>query len=172
MQIRDRIIDFRRVKGGDLRPNPANWRTHNDAQRDAIRGILAEVGFVGAALAVERDGGLMLCDGHLRAETAPDAEIPVLVCDLTDDEVKKVLASLDPLADMAGADPQKLGELLQGISTESPALQGMFEGLADAHEIDLFAPTFEPTSESEQPRLDEQSPVKCPECGHEFAPRS
>ena len=31
-------------------------------------------------------------------------------------------------------------------------------------------PEFEPVSEDEQPRLDQKSPVVCPECGCEFVP--
>ena len=43
------------------------------------------------------DGSLQLIDGHLRAETTPDAEVPVLVTDLTEQEADKVLLTLDPL---------------------------------------------------------------------------
>lgn len=31
---------------------------------------------------------------------------------------------------------------------------------------------FQPVGEDTQPRLDQKSPVKCPECGHEFIPTS
>jgi len=46
MQIRDRIIAFKRVPAKDLEPHPNNWRTHSKVQGDALRGILAEVGYV------------------------------------------------------------------------------------------------------------------------------
>lgn len=65
MQIRDRIKSFRRVKARDLRPNPGNWRTHPVAQQDALKAILAEIGWAGALIARELpDGSLMLIDGH------------------------------------------------------------------------------------------------------------
>jgi hypothetical protein len=77
--IRDRVKELRRVRAGDLRPSPKNWRTHSAAQADALRGLLAEVGFAGALLARELPGGeLELIDGHLRAETLPDEPVPVL----------------------------------------------------------------------------------------------
>ena len=80
MHIRDRIKDFRRVKANQLRPHPKNWRTHPPAQQDALRGVLAEIGYAGALLARELpDGSLELIDGHLRAETTPEMEVPVLV---------------------------------------------------------------------------------------------
>ena len=41
MKIRDRIKELRRVKASQLRPNPKNWRTHPQAQRDVLCGLLA-----------------------------------------------------------------------------------------------------------------------------------
>jgi ParB/Sulfiredoxin domain len=73
MRIRDRIRELRRVRASELRPSPRNWRTHPQAQLDALRGVLAEVGMAGAALARElEDGSLELIDGHARAEACGD----------------------------------------------------------------------------------------------------
>lgn len=130
MVIRDRIIDFRRVRAGDLLPNPRNWRKHPQAQQDALRGILAEVGYVDALMARETPDGLMLIDGHLRAETTPDSEVPVLVVDLTDAEADLVLASFDPLSSMAEADAAQLDSLLREVETGSEALSKMLDELA------------------------------------------
>lgn len=132
MQFRDRIKELRRVHSSMLRPNPRNWRTHPQAQQDALRGVLAEVGIADAVLAREcEDGGLMLLDGHLRVETLPDAEIPVLILDVTEAEGDKILATLDPLAAMAEADANKLDELLREVETGSQALADMLTDLAD-----------------------------------------
>jgi ParB-like chromosome segregation protein Spo0J len=101
MHISDRIKDLRRVRAGDLRPHPKNWRKHPEEQQNALRGILAEVGFVDALMVRELpDGGLQIVDGHLRVESTPDAEVPVLVVDLDEAEADKVLATFDPLAAM------------------------------------------------------------------------
>ena len=130
MKIRDRIVELRRVPASQLAPNPANWRTHSAEQADALRGLLAEVGFAGAALAREQaDGTLQLIDGHLRAETAGDEPIPVLILDVTADEAAKLLATFDPIGAMAGADAEKLAELLAEIETQSPAVQAMLDEL-------------------------------------------
>src|SRR5438445_1957583 len=76
-KIRDRILGFRRVRASLLRPNPKNWRRHPKAQADALRGLLAEVGYADALLVRELpDGRLMIIDGHLRAETTPDSRSP------------------------------------------------------------------------------------------------
>jgi hypothetical protein len=128
MQIRDRIRELRRVRAGDLRPNPNNWRTHPDRQRDALRGVLAEIGYADALLARELpDGSLELIDGHLRAETTPDMEVPVLVLDLDANEAAKLLAVHDPLAHMADADEEALQELLTRVETENDAVQSLLD---------------------------------------------
>src|SRR5437879_4882851 len=75
--IRDRIKELRRVRARDLRPNPKNWRRHPKLQADAMRGVLAEIGYADTLLVRELpDGTLMLIDGHLRAEMTPDVEVP------------------------------------------------------------------------------------------------
>ena len=79
MRIRDRVKELRRVKASELLPNPKNWRVHPPAQADAMRGVLAEIGYADALLVRETSDGLMLIDGHLRAEVTPDMEVPVLV---------------------------------------------------------------------------------------------
>jgi len=110
--LRDRIVGLRRVKASDLRPNSKNWRLHPDAQKGALQSVLQEIGFVGALIAREVDGKLELIDGHMRADVAADSEVPVLVVDLNDDEVAKVLATYDPLSGMALIDDGKLGSLI------------------------------------------------------------
>jgi len=124
MQIRDRIKAFRRVPAASLRPNPRNWRTHPRSQQDAMRGMLAEIGYAGALVARELDdGSLELIDGHLRAELTPDAEVPVLVVDLGEEEAAKLLALYDPLGAMAEANEAMLDELVSSVTTENEALR-------------------------------------------------
>jgi ParB-like chromosome segregation protein Spo0J len=150
MKIRDRIKDFRRVKASQLRPHPKNWRTHPTEQQDALRGVLAEIGYAGALLARELpDGTLELIDGHLRAETTPDAEVPVLVLDLDEREAAKLLAVYDPLAQMAEANEEVLAELLDHVETESDAVQALLDGMlaeseAPSDETEADSPLAEP----------------------------
>lgn len=142
MHIRDRIKELRRVRAGSLCPNPKNWRTHPEKQRAALQGILAEIGYADALLVRELpDGRLMLIDGHLRAETTPEQEVPVLVLDLDEAESEKLLAVLDPLAGLAGTDEALLAELVERIETDSVAIREMLDGMiadADAAAQELF----------------------------------
>lgn len=151
MNIRDRIIDFRRVKASELRPSPKNWRTHPQAQQDALRGILAEVGYVDALLARPLpDGTLELVDGHLRAETTPEMEVPVLVCDLDDAEAAKVLATFDPLSAMAESNAVMLDSLLAGLDVDSESLRTMLADIAPPIEIEFDSPPSEVSQNVEE----------------------
>ncbi len=151
MKIRDRIKELRRVPAGELRPNPRNWRTHGESQRNALQGLLAEVGYAGALLARELpDGSLELIDGHLRAETTPDAVVPVLVLDVDEAEANKILATHDPLAAMAGVDATALEALLADVQTDSAAVQSLLDGLTKPTNL---PPTDEPPPETNIPKL-------------------
>jgi len=95
-----------------------------------MRGVLAEIGYADALLVRELpDGSLELIDGHLRAETTPDVEVPVLVVDLDDREAAKLLALHDPLAGLGEADQDVLADLLAEVETESEAVQAVLDDL-------------------------------------------
>ena len=131
MLIRDRVKDFRRVPASTVRPSPHNWRTHPKAQQDALKGVLADLGFAGAVLARELpDGTLEAIDGHLRLDTMGAAEVPVLVTDLTESEAKLLLATFDPIGAMAGADAAKLDALLREVQTDNEAVTALLEETA------------------------------------------
>jgi len=131
MKIRDRIKEFRRVKASELIPNEKNWRRHGRAQSAALKGLLAEIGYADALIARELpDGRLQLLDGHLRRETTPNMEVPVLVLDVTQEEGDKILLTLDPLAAMAEADKTSVDALLATVHTDSVAVAAMLERIA------------------------------------------
>ena len=138
MQIRDRIKELRRVKASELLPNPKNWRTHPVAQQDALRGVLAEVGYADALIARETPEGLMLVDGHLRAETTPDADVPVLVLDINEAEADLMLATLDPLAAMAGRDEERLNDLLANLENDNESIASLLAGLKEFEQPQEF----------------------------------
>src|SRR5215471_1340637 len=143
MRIRDRIKELRRVPARELQPNPKNWRVHPPAQQEALKGLLAELGYCDATLARElADGSLQLIDGHLRCETTPDMEVPVLVLDVTEAEADKLLVTLDPLASLAQADRAALTALLASVDTDSAAVQALLANLA-AGELSSFVDPWE-----------------------------
>ena len=93
--------------------------------------MLDTVGYVAQVIVNQRTGHLV--DGHLRVEEAlshGQPAIPVLYVDLSEDEERLVLASLDPLAAMATTDEAELRELLAEVSIDSEALAAMLAALA------------------------------------------
>lgn len=113
---------------GELTAHPLNWRKHPKAQASALTGALREVGLVQSVIWNRRTKRLV--DGHLRVELAMEAReatLPVTVVDLSEDEERTVLATLDPIGAMAIADGKKLNELLDGIKVREVALLGLIE---------------------------------------------
>ena len=121
--IRNRVRELRYVKAAELLPNAKNWRRHPHAQAQALRGLLEEIGYADVLLAREtEDGKLTLIDGHLRAETTPNATVPVVVLDVSEHEADKLLLTLDPLAGMAETDTKRLETLLATVRTDNEAV--------------------------------------------------
>lgn len=140
MLIKDRIKELRRVPATSLLRNPKNWWTHSDNQANALRGVLAEVGFADAVLAGETPDSLMLIDGHLRAETTGEGIIPVLVLDVNEAESDLILATLDPLAGLADTNGEALNELLSTLEVQSEAVKVILEDLAE--QVGLTVPVI------------------------------
>jgi hypothetical protein len=169
--IRNRIIEIRRVRLGDVRPHPSNWKIHPTAQRRLLQAVLREVGWCSMPLAYESEANrraLTWVDGHLRSEEAPDLEVEVAIVDLSDDEVLKVLLTFDPLAGMAVADNEVLSEILPQVRADEEAVREALERLQASRELvdpeDIEAP------ELDEALAGEVKTVTCPECGHEFVP--
>jgi hypothetical protein len=128
---RHRITGHRRVRAGDLVPHELNPRRHSEAQRAALAALYAEIGFARSLLAYELpDGRLKLIDGHLRQSMDPDMEVEVEVLDVSDEEARKLLLSLDPLALLADYDGAALDHLREVTRTDSEAIQHLWQSLA------------------------------------------
>lgn len=132
---RNRIVRMERVRAGDLTADPRNWRGHPVYQRNALLTVLEQVGIVDPLIVREAPdgGGLILIDGHLRAELDPDTELPVVVVDLDEAEAGAVLASFDSLGAMAEVDVDVIDDLLGLIDNESTqrAIRDLYEDPPD-----------------------------------------
>jgi DNA modification methylase len=149
---RNRIKALEYVNSSDLTPHPGNWRQHPAAQAEALKGVLNEVGIAGALLAYrsERQGGaLVVIDGHLRKEAAPQ-QWPVLILDVEDAEADYLLATHDPLAAMATADAGALDALLSSVQSGEAGVQAMLAQLAD--DAGLYGPVDDP--QDAEPQID------------------
>jgi hypothetical protein len=134
---RNRIVGHADVAPAELVPNPRNWRSHPQEQQRALAGALGEVGWVAEVL-VNRTTGHVV-DGHLRIELAlarHEPTVPVTYVELSEDEERLVLASLDPLAAMATAEQEQLAALLAGLDPADEALRALLDDLAREYRLD------------------------------------
>lgn len=125
--------DSRQRRGSpeQLVANPANWRTHPPGQQRALAGALGEVGWVAQVLVNNTTGHIV--DGHLRVKLAlarHEASVPVTYVELSEQEERLVLASLDPLSAMASAEEDALAALLSTLSSEDAGLAALLADLA------------------------------------------
>src|SRR6266481_7831105 len=106
--------DIFRSDAGLVVPHELNFRLHPDLQRSAIQALYQDVGFARSLLAYELpDGRLKLIDGHLRRDLDPDMEVDVEILDVTDDEARALILSIDPLAALAETQAQLHERLLE-----------------------------------------------------------
>ncbi len=145
--IRNRIVGHRRVRAGDLVPHEWNFRTHPALQHAALEALYQEVGFARSLLAYALpDGRLKLIDGHLRRDLDPDMEVDVEILDVTEEEARTLLLSIDPLAALAEQQEQLHTRLLELTPAVSEELNAAWHASTEAYRrmVDDGAPWKEP----------------------------
>ena len=155
MNWRNRIVGEGEEAPDQLLANPRNVRIHPGEQQDALRGSLAEVGWIQRVIVNKRTG--FVVDGHARVKLAlrnEQATVPVVYVDLSEEEEALILATYDPIGAMAATDKQLLDDLLREVQTGDEALGKLLDDLAKGAGI---VPGSDPGPPEEQP--------KCPECG-------
>ena len=130
MKWKNRIIGEGTEKPEQLLANPHNWRIHSHHQQDALLAVFEDVGWVQRIIVNKTTGHLI--DGHLRVTLSMRhniKEVPVLYVELTEEEEKKVLATLDPLGALANTDFEKFDDLIEDISFENVDLNTMLNDI-------------------------------------------
>jgi len=161
-EIKNRIIGSGEEPLDNILFNPRNWRIHPLNQQNALKGVLDEVGWVQEVIINKRTGHLV--DGHLRCQLAAREgakTIPVKYVDLSEDEEVLVLATLDPIAAMAGSDKEKLRALLEGVKSDDERVQALLDEIArgagltddDVYTRKIEIPTYDPSGR--KPELSE-----------------
>lgn len=146
-EYRNRIVETGVADPATLIPNPKNYRRHPEAQREALDGVLIEVGWV-SPVTVNRTTG-RLVDGHARVGLAVArgiASIPVQYVELDEAEEAVILATFDPLSAMAEHDAAALEALLAEAHTDDPALQALLDDLLASTAVQAIDPARVPLS--------------------------
>ena len=157
----------RKIK--ELVPYVANPRQITDKQAKDLKASLDKFG-VADPLVINTDNTII--GGHQRKKILetligvdPDFEIDVRVPDreLTIDEARELNVRLNK--NVAGWD---FDVLANNFELEDLKDWGFTD--FELYDAGLETPDFDPVDESEQPRLDQKSPITCPHCGEEFIP--
>jgi len=156
MKFQDRVVGLVRLPGSRILPAPKNFRTHGASQRDAMRGVLADVGISGTAVVWVPDpiaqgdltsiprgddeafrewfkryrGDFQLIDGHLRAEEIRDQGLPCVVLDVDEREAAELLATFDPIGALAGFDKARYVSLAADFNSTNSAVQQLVADMA------------------------------------------
>jgi hypothetical protein len=144
---RNRIVGHGTVAAAELLANPKNYRIHPDNQKQALTGVLDQVGWVQSIIVNQRSG--LVVDGHMRAAlaVARGETVPVTYVELDEHEEALILAALDPITTLAVSDAEKFGALYEQLSVEGDALDGLLSTyLADAQSVTLKDPAGESES--------------------------
>jgi len=116
----------------DLLANPENWRIHPQFQQDALSDVLDRVGWVQNVIINTTTGHLI--DGHLRVKLAMQREektIPVVYVELSEEEERLILTTIDPLSALAATDQDMIDSLINDIGdVEGEALNKLLAELA------------------------------------------
>ncbi len=148
----NRIISTGEEAPDQLLANPMNWRIHPEFQQKALKGVLDQVGWVQQVIVNQRTGHLI--DGHLRVTLAMRegvGTIPVNYVDLSEDEEKLILATLDPLAGLAVTDDEMYGSLTEGLEIDDAAVAELIGDIGSGSPLDgLTDPDEIPEVEDDQ----------------------
>ena len=122
---RERLIEVKQMRAGDIEPHPLNPKIHPPSQNEALTGLLEDVGKCDILKAYysQREGGkLVFFDGHARQGLKPDEIWNVGIYDVTDDEADKLLLTFDPIAQEAQTSQAKMEMLLHRTSSGNAAV--------------------------------------------------
>jgi hypothetical protein len=149
------------IEAASLTENPLNWRRHSEEQLQSLRELLddPDIGWAGACLYNERTGRLI--DGHARRQVVdPKTPVPVLVGDWSEQAEAKILATLDPVGQMAQGDRTAYEALIAGVEADGlwvrDLLHNTAAGLVAAAEEDEDAAAADAGAAANLPAMERQ----------------
>lgn len=128
--MKNRIVGFERVKASTLIENRDNARMHPKEQREAMTGLLTEIGMADAVIVRKVAAGYELLDGHMRRELLGDRIIPVVIVDLNDEEAASFMLTFDAVKGLAKRDHAKTNALLDRVLAETGAVRQMLNEMS------------------------------------------
>jgi DNA modification methylase len=136
---KNRIAGYGTEDPEQLLANPLNFRIHPKTQQNALSGSLETLGWIDDVVINKTTGHVV--DGHARIELAissGEKEIPVKYVELSAEEERQALLSLDPISAMATVHQDNMEELLKSIKSENESVNQFLEILAKENNIEFF----------------------------------
>ena len=169
MAIKNRIKELRQINPNEIKANPKNWRLHSPFQQEVMQGVLDEIGIANALIAYEKNGELVLIDGHLRQDTLKSQDkVPVLILDVTEEEADKLLMTLDPLSELAHKDDSKLLELMDNATVENDSIKELLSIISRSEGTEIIDDNNDIDDFNEYDEHIETKKI-CPKCNFEWS---
>ena len=120
--FRNRIVGHGEETPDQLLASPFNgWKIHPTEQQDEVEKVMETVGWVQRVIVNRRSGHVV--DGHLRIQLAlrrNEETVPVSYIDVSPEEERLLILTLDPLARLSARDAERLAELLEDTTAAFP----------------------------------------------------
>ena len=126
--IKNRIEGQEEVNPEELLAHPFNWRVHPKEQQKALQSSLDKIGWVKQVIVNKKTNHVV--DGHLRVNIAlrnGEEKIPVVYIDVSKEEEKIILASVDPLVSLGVADEDMLQDLIKDVELDNGYLNKIID---------------------------------------------
>lgn len=128
---RNRIVRHEDIDPHVLIPNPQNYRDHPDYQKLIMSGALDELGWLQSVQVVDKTNHLI--DGHMRVMLAIEHNqptVPVDFLDLSEEEERKALLTIDPIGSFAKENTERIKSLAESIKFNTDAMRELSLGIA------------------------------------------
>lgn len=171
-QLQNRIVGHEEVEPDQLLAHPENWRIHSGLQQRDTEKAMEHVGWVDDVTVNKNTGRVV--DGHMRIAISlrrGEAKVPVKYVDLSEEEERFVLRTLDPLGELAIPDVEKLKELHETVLSAGH-LTDVLDELMDASSLSSSKISDrEDSSPDEFPEFDDsiETEFECPKCGYAWS---
>ena len=154
----------------DLRNDPANVRSHDNRNIEAIAGSLTRFGQQ-KPIVVDPTGVVIAGNGTLEAARSLGWEsIVVVESDLSGAERTAYAIADNRTAELASWDEESLSAMLQSMDDDLRHVTGFSDDDIAALLASVEPPSFDPTDDGPSGRLDQVDPpppLVCPHCGGE-----
>jgi len=163
-------VNVRRVPIADLRSDPANVRSHDNRNIEAIAGSLTRFGQQ-KPIVVDPTGVVIAGNGTLEAARSLGWEsIVVVESDLSGAERTAYAIADNRTAELASWDEESLSAMLQSMDGDLRHVTGFSDDDIASLLASVEPPSFDPSADGPSDRLDQVDPpppLVCPHCGGE-----